>query len=326
MRVAVTGALGFIGGWLCRHLSAAGFDVVGLVRSAHGESTSTSGMERRIADITDPGALGAAFAGVDAVVHLAALFNNPKSSWDDYRAVNVQGTLNVLKAARAAGVRLVVHCSTVGVASGSGKLPYSVDTPYSTPDWDKYETTKREGEQAALAFHRETGYPVVVIRPAQVYGPGDRSKAKFYRMVKKGIIVNPGRTLKHLIHVDDLCRAFEAGITHPGAPGHVYIIAGADGPTPLKDLIRIAAAELGVRPPRIVIPALPVTLACTVTEAVCNLLSVKPILFRRSMDFFTKTVAFDTSKAEQDLGFTSRIDVPSGVKEVVAWYRSEGLV
>lgn len=265
------------------------------------------------------------FKNVGAVVHLAALFNRPEKSWGDYYSVNVEATKHVMEAAERSGVGRVVYCSTRGVAAGSGRLPYSEVTPYSPAQWDKYETTKCEGEKVALDFHRKAELPVVVIRPAQVYGSGDRSKAKFYRMVKKGIIVNPGRTLKHLIYIDDLCHAFEMALHNNNAVGETFIIGGEE-PTPLTDLVAIAARELNVAPPKIKLPAAPITWLCTGTEVVCQTIKMKPPLFRRSMDFFTKSVVFDVTKAQTGLGFRSQTDVPPGVSKTVGWLREHRLL
>jgi nucleoside-diphosphate-sugar epimerase len=326
MRVALTGATGFIGGRLSRYLKARGHDVRGIVRSTPtGNGLAARSIATRRADVTDVGSLEDAFRGVDVVMHLAALFNRPQASWDDYRCVNVEGVRNVLEAAQASGVSRVVHCSTVGVATGVGSPPFSEETPYSPPSWDKYETTKCEGEKLALDFHRRTGYPLVVIRPAQVYGPGDTGKAKFYRMVKSGVIINPGDTLKHLIYIDDLCQAFELAAENMEALGEVFIIGGRT-PTPLHELIGLVAQQLGVARPSIVLPATPVTWLCTSTELVCNLAQVKPVLFRRSMDFFTRSVQFDVSKARHVLRFEDRIDVPDGIAETARWYAQKGLI
>lgn len=326
MRVAITGATGFIGGNLCRYLKERGWEVRPLVRSRPAANGAGAGdLAPQTADVTDAAALRKAFKNVDVVMHLAALFNRPEASWDDYRRVNVEGVRNVMEAAKAAGVARVVHCSTGGVATGCGAPPFSEATPYSPPSWDKYETTKCEGEKLALDFHRRTGYPVAVIRPAQVYGPGDRGKAKFYRMVKSGVMVNPGHTLKHLIYIDDLCRAFELAADNEAAVGEVFIIAGRE-PIPLKDLIGLVAQELGVSPPSIVLPATPMTMLCTSTEVVCNLAHVKPILFRRSMDFFTKSVQFDARKAQDVLGFEDDMPIPDGVANTARWYQQMGLV
>lgn len=323
MKVAVTGATGFIGRNLCKYLVASGHDVVAIVRSPdNAESIASIGAEPRTGDITDVDSLSDIFQGVEAIINLAALFNHPELSREEYERVNVQGVKNVLGCAMRSGASRVLHCSTVGIAT-SGTPPYSEATPYSPPAWDKYETTKCEGEKAAIGFYKEHGLPVVVIRPAQVYGPGDVSKLKFYRMVKKGVIVNPGRTLKHLIYIDDLCRAFDLALTNEKAVGKPIIIAGREA-TPLRELINIVADELGVPAPKVVLPALPVTLAAAAIEKVFQAANKKPPVFRRSMDFFTKSVEFTTDRARNILGFESSIDVKTGVHHTAGWYKENG--
>lgn len=324
MKIAVTGAAGFVGQNVCRHLDQQGHDVVPLLRSLVPMTAELSHLKPAQADVTSKDSLVSALQGVDVCINLAALFNHPDKSLDDYHAVNVQGVQNVLEAAREAGVKRVIHCSTVGVATG-GRMPFSEHTPYCPPEWDKYETTKCEGEKTALAFAQKHDYPVVVIRPAQVYGPGDVSKVKFYKMVKKGVIVSPGKTLKHLIYIDDLSRSFELALTNEEVVGKAVIIAGKEV-TPLKELVKIVAEELGVSAPKIAIPAVPMTLFATLVETVFGMMDKKPPIFRRSMDFFTKTVSFKTDRMEQLLKLEPEVTPREGVRRTAQWYRKEGLI
>jgi nucleoside-diphosphate-sugar epimerase len=325
-RYAVTGAAGFVGGRLVSRLLDAGHSVVAVTRDqGSGEALQALGAETRVADVRNPQQLQEAFDGADGVFHVAALFNHPDHGWDDYRDVNVTGTVNVLQAAQSAGVKKVVHTSTIGVATEAKPPPYDEETPYSPQPDDKYEVSKTEGEIAARKFAEENGLRLTVIRPAQVYGPGDRSKAKFYKLVKKGVIVNPGDTQKHLIYIDDLCDAFLKAMQSEVADGEVFVIAGKQ-PTKLTRLVELAAAELDVPLPRVKLPAKPVVLACTVVEKVCDTLRVKPVIFRRSMDFFTRTVECDTTKARRILGFESQVAVQDGVRETVSWLRQQQLI
>ncbi len=323
MKICVTGATGFIGKQLSNYLDGAGHDVVALVRSQpEGKAGFNDGIQFAIGDVRDSDSLKAAFEDCEVVMHLAALFNHPELSLDDYKAVNVDGVHNVLQTASDVGVGRVVHCSTVGVAS-DGTPPYSESAPYAPPEWDKYETTKCAGEKLARKFHADTGYPVIIIRPAQVYGPGDEGKIKFYRMVKKGVIVNPGKTLKHLIYVEDLCRAFELAATCDDGFGEPIIVASSK-PTALTDLISMVAKAINVDEPRIRIPALPITILATVVEYIFNLIDKKPPIFRRSTHFFTKSVAFDAHNAEKYLGFSSETTTEQGVKNTADWYVANG--
>jgi len=324
MKIAVTGAAGFVGQNVCRYLDQQGHTVIPLLRVAAPMTGELSHLTPVQADVTSKDSLLKALQAVDVCINLAALFNHPDKSMEDYFAVNVTGVRNVLEAAKEAGVKRVVHCSTVGVAAG-GRMPFSEQSPYCPPEWDKYETSKTEGEKTAVAFCEEHNYPVIVIRPAQVYGPGDVSKLKFYKMVKKGVIVSPGKTLKHLIYIDDLSRAFEAALTNETLIGKPVIIASKTV-TPLKELVQIVAGELRVSPPKVVIPAVPMTLFATAVEIAFNLINKKPPIFRRSMDFFTKSVSFKTERMERDLKIEPEISAQEGVRRTAEWYKKEGLI
>jgi nucleoside-diphosphate-sugar epimerase len=326
MHIAVTGASGFIGQNLCKYLSDQDHVVTALVRSKQKSTLFKDGsITTRVGDVRNIETLKAAFTDVDIVMHLAALFNRPKASWEEYQAVNISGTQNVMEAAISENVKQVIHCSTVGVAIDKGRLPSSEKTPYSPPIWDKYETSKCEGEKLALEYHDNQGLSVTVLRPAQVYGPGDRSKAKFYRLVKKGVIINPGYTMKHLIYIDDLCRAFDLAANRKNIGGEVFIIGGEEIIS-LKDLITVVAKELEVSIPRVYLPAIPVTWLCTFVEKVSGFIGIEPPVFRRSMDFFTRSVEFDISKAREKLGFQSKIDIATGVSRTAKWYVQNDLV
>lgn len=325
MKICVTGASGFIGKRLCKHLLACGHETIAMVRSEpQAADAYPEGLSFRTGDVRDSDSLAKVFEGCDAVMHLAALFNHPELTAQDYYDVNVQGVENVLNAAKLANVGRVIHCSTVGVAS-EGPMPYTEKTAYAPPEWDKYETSKCAGEKLAIQYHKDHNYPVVVIRPAQVYGPGDEGKIKFYRMVKKGVIVNAGKTLKHLIYVDDLCSAFEKAVHIDSGFGEPLIIASPEA-TPLKELIKIVAATINVPEPKITLPATPITLASWAIEIIFNAMNKKPPVFRRSMNFFTKSVQFDSPRAKEVLGFSAAISTEEGVRETAKWYQEQGFI
>jgi nucleoside-diphosphate-sugar epimerase len=323
-KIAITGATGYIGKNLSHYLHKKGYEVYALIRPDK-INAFNNGVSEKIYDLTDRDTLENIFKDVDAVIHLAALFNHPQFGWEDYYNVNVRGTENVLAAALKCNVKKVIHCSTVGVVSGNGNKRSNEESPYSPPEWDKYEVTKCEAEKLVIDFSKKNNLNSMVIRPSQVYGPGDKRKSKFYRMIKNGYIVNPGNTVKHPIYIEELCRAFEIALNTDTAPGEVFIIADQEE-IMLKDLVNVIAKKMGRKYPRFIIPAAPVTLACTYTEAVCNSLKIKPPLFRRSMDFFTKSVKFDVNKAAKVLKFKSKVHISDGVDKTINWYIKSGLL
>lgn len=327
MKVAITGASGFIGKNLCTYLQNLNYEIVPIIRTEpkNGFFTETLKIEPVIADVRDYPALLESFTGVDAVIHLAALFNNPENSLKDYEEINVEGTRNTITAAHAAGVKKIIYCSTIGVAIDSGQTPYNEDSPYAFPESDKYESTKYKAERLVLELHEKENIPVTVIRPAQVYGPGDTSKVKFYKMVQKGVMINPSRTMKHLIYIDDLCEAFHLTLQSNITDGEVIII-GERSATPLKEMIRISAEKLNVPQPKFYIPQRPMLLMAGTVEALCGWAKIKPPIFKRSMDFFVRSVELDVSKAKDVLGFSSRTNAKQGIDKTIEWYKSQGLL
>ena len=310
---------------LVGYLRGKGFDVVAVVRDRHSTKMKPlTGVEVRQADIRNPSELKLALSGTEGVFHLAALFNRSECTWQDYRDTNVTGAVNVVAAARACGLRRIVHCSTVGVATEAHDPPFDEETPYSPKPKSRYEVTKAEGEQAVIAAAAEHAISLCVIRPTQIYGPGDRAKLKFYRLIRKGWIIEPGDTLKHPIYVEDLCEALVLAMVGEASNGEVFLIGNRE-PARLTEMIELGARAMGVKYPRR-LPMKPALLACSVAEGISRAFGIRSPIQRRSMDFFTRSIAVKTDKARRLLGFEARTSLEKGIEQTVAWYKSEKLL
>ena len=328
MRVLVSGATGFTGGRLARHLAARGMSVRGLVRPAsrtRAAALQEAGVEIVSGDLTDAASLARACAGVDVVQHIAATFRTAGQPDAAYRAVNVRGTRALLDAALAAGVTRFVHCSTVGVHGHVEHPPANEDAPLAPGDI--YQETKLEGERLARSVGESGDIEVVVARPAGIYGPGDTRFLKLFRGIAKRRfpMLGSGAVCYHFTYIDDLVEGFRLCGEAPVAAGRTYILAGRHY-TPLTELVRVVAEEVGVSPPRWRFPVWPVWAAGALCEAVCVPLGVEPPLFRRRVDFFIKNRAFDTARARRELGFSPAVDLVEGMRRTADWYRREGLL
>lgn len=134
-------------------------------------------LEVVLGDVRDPDTLGKAMVGREAVFHLAALIAIPYSyqAPRSYVDVNVHGTLNVLSAARSAGVDRVIHTSTSEVYGSAQSVPIAEDHPLNAQS--PYAASKVAADQMALAYHRSFGLPVSVLRPFNTYGPRQSARA-----------------------------------------------------------------------------------------------------------------------------------------------------
>lgn len=326
MRILVTGITGFTGGRLARHLVGRGHAVRGLARPAgrtRPAMPTAAGVEVVPGDLTDPASLRAACAGIDVVYHIAALYRAAGQPAAAYRAVNVDGSRALLDAAREAGARRFVHCSTGGVHGHIEHPPADEDAPLAPGDI--YQETKLAGEQAVRTAAAGGGAEVVVVRPIGIYGPGDTRFLKMFRAIAKRRfpLIGSGRVFYHLTYIDDLVEGFRLCGETPAAAGRTYLLAGPRYTT-LAELLRLVADECGVRPPRWRVPAGPVWLAGALCEAVCAPLGIEPPLHRRRVDFFTKNRAFDTARARAELGFAPAVDLPEGIRRTADWYRRQG--
>jgi nucleoside-diphosphate-sugar epimerase len=112
---------------------------------------------------------------------------------------------------------------------------------------------------------------------------------------------------------------------HPAAAGRTYIIAGAEVTT-LNDLVKLIAAVADVRPPTLHLPVWPFWMAGAACEAICGPFGIEPPIYRRRVDFYTKSRAFDITRARQELGYSPRVGLRDGIARTLDWYRCHGWI
>jgi dihydroflavonol-4-reductase len=324
VRVLVSGATGFTGGHLARALAGRGHQVRALVRRPDAASgLAAAGIDLAAGDLEDRPSLDRAVRGIEVVYHVAAMYRQAGLPDARYRAVNATAVEWIIEAAAGAGARRVVHCSTVGVHGDIEHPPAGEDAPLRPGDI--YQVTKVEGEVLARQASAKTGIEVVIARPTGIYGPGDRRLLKLFRGVarRRFVILGNGRIYYHLTYIDDLVEGFRLCGETPGVAGRTYILAGGEVTT-LNELVGLIAAEAGVAPPRLHLPIWPFWAAGAVCEAVCAPLGIEPPLYRRRVDFFSKSRAFDISRARAEIGYSPQVGLREGIRRTLAWYHSAG--
>lgn len=325
MKVLVTGATGFTGGHLALALKARGHEVRAMVRSPERATRlRESGIGIVAGDLAKPDTLARAVeGGVDVVYNIAAIYRQAGLPESLYHQVNATAVGQLIDAAATAGVRRVVHCSTVGVHGDVGRAAVSEDAPFRPGD--VYQDSKVAGERLALEAAARTGIDVVIARPSGIYGPGDRRLLKLFRGVarRRFVILGNGEIAYHLTYIDDLVEGLRLCGEAPPAAGRTYILAGGEVPT-LNELVVLIAGDARVPPPRLHLPVWPVWLAGAACEGLCAPFGLEPPLYRRRVDFFTKSRAFDITRARQELGFSPAVPLGEGIHRTMVWYGAQG--
>jgi len=287
------------------------------------ETLKPLNVEVAIADLQDPESLQQAMTGVRGVYHIASIFRQAGLPESVFHDVNAEGTRRLLEAAIAAGVERVIHCSTVGVLGHVETPPANELTPYNPGDM--YQRSKMEGEKIALDYFRSGRMSGVVIRPAMIYGPGDDRTLKIFKMVarRRFFYIGDGQAFVHWIDVRDLVKAFVLAMEKSNLNGEIYIIAG-ERAVPLQKMVETVAQYLNVPPPSLHLPVRPMQTLGSFCEAVFTPLRLQPPIFRRRVDFFTKSRYFDASKASQDLGFKPMRSFEEELADITQWYQANG--
>ena len=273
-------------------------------------------------DVRDPKTLLEPIRGVDTVFHLAGLMGvwRPMA---DYRAVNVQGTVNVALAALGAGVRRMVHVSSWTVYGMGLRSPAREDAPLR-PFAEPYSVTKVESEAVIRRLVASRGLQAIIVRPDTFYGPGDR--VHFERMadrLKNGtaLVIGSGRNVLPFMYVSDVARGLVLASQATRAVGQVYNIAG-DRPITQEQMLRAIADAIGARPARLHVPYLLMFAGASAAEGASALLMPrrKPPVTRLAVNIFGTSNPHDAEKARTELGFQPKVSLEEGVRLTAEWY------
>jgi nucleoside-diphosphate-sugar epimerase len=315
-RVLVTGATGFLGGHVAAYLVRRGVATRCLVRRAG--TGAPHGAEAVLGDLLDLGSLRAACRGMDVVVHCAALV----SDWsppERFHEVNVTGTRALAEACRDAGVRRLVHVSTLDVL-GHGNGPVHEDDPPRRTGFD-YPDTKGAAEGVVRAVAEACGLELAIVRPGWVYGPGDRHfLPEVADAIRSGtaVLIAGGRRPAPLVGIENLVPALASAGLEARAAGGVFHLVDAPVPT-WADLFRHVARLLGRPAPRLSVPA-PVAYGVAVameTAARLRGRERRPLLTRYLVRYLSASLDVRTGAARDVLGFRTRVPLELGLERAL---------
>jgi nucleoside-diphosphate-sugar epimerase len=326
MRVLVTGANGFVGAALCRHLAARGDRVRGLVRSTSDLSSLVGvDIELVLGDLNDPPSLERATHGIEVIYHAAAAVSDwGAPEW--FRRVNVDGTRHLLDAAIHQGVARLVYVSSIAVHSFIGARDMDETSPQK-PTTFPYSQSKREAEALALTYHRLGRIDVVIVRPGDVYGPGDRIVLRrIAPLLRRGLLpyLDGGRALGAFTYVEHLAEGLALAGVAEAAPGEAYVLTDGIELT-WRGYLEGLADALGWPRPWLSVPS---WLACPVAsalEALYRRLGVqrRPPITKYLVEHLRHDVHFRIAKARAELGYAPSVGVEEALERTAAWFRED---
>ncbi len=306
MRVLVTGAAGFIGSHLCRRLVAEGHHVVGLDDLSAGKLENLADVpETKLseADVRDLESVRAAAAGCGAILHHAARTSVPRSirSPDAYVDVNIQGTFNVLVAAREEQAK-VVFASSSSVYGDQSTFPLREDL--EPRPRSPYAATKLAGEALVRSWWHSYDAPTLVFRYFNVYGPGQDPGSEYAAVIPRftmacltgqvPVIYGTGDQSRDFTFVDDVVRANLRALEAPrDAYGEVLNVGGGHEPTTVNRLLELVARYSGASPEAVHEPG-------------------RQGDIRRSHA--------DVTRASELIGYAPEVGVEDGVRRTVEWF------
>jgi dihydroflavonol-4-reductase len=315
----VTGGTGMLGSRIARLLHQQGARVrISYLPGDSQLAVEDLSVEHCPADLLDGRAVARALEGVEVVFHTAALVSFRPDLYRKQMHVNVEGTRQLLRAAARAGVRRLVHTSTVNTLGVP--QPGAVADEETAFDWQGfrlgYMDSKREAERAVLEAVEQRAIDAVVVLPGTLFGPGDVNvnAGSYVRLVARSPVIPapPGGTT--VAHVDDVARGHLLALER-GVAGERYILGGV--PVSYRDLFACIAAELGRPGARVVtLPEGPLRVLGRLTSR----LGGAGLARAACCDQF-----YSSEKAVRELGWSFR-PVEQAVRDAVRWYRQVGLI
>jgi nucleoside-diphosphate-sugar epimerase len=320
-RVLLTGATGFVGSHTAAAFVDDGIAVRALVRSpARARPLEALAVEIVHGSLEEEPVLHAACAGIDTVVHLAALTHARSDA--EYDSANVAGTRRLLDAALAAGVSRFVYLSSLA-AVGPAMDARGVGADDAPRPLTRYGRSKLAGERVCMEAAGRI--EVVILRAPAVYGPRDTDLFHFFRLARRGVIPVPtgAPRLLQLVHVTDLARALVLAVRAPAAAG-VYHIAETRSYT-WEEMGRSVGDAVGRRVRVVRVPAALIAGLAAASETLAGLTGRSTIFNRdKARELLAPGWLCETESARAALNFEADIPLADGLRMTAQWYREQG--
>jgi dihydroflavonol-4-reductase len=324
----ITGATGFIGPHLIKKLAHEGHTCRCLVRpGSEGKILQIPGVQIISGDITRPESLAGIADKMDCLLHLGTLGHTSNFAVTEsmFETINVHGTINIMNEALRAGIKKIIHCSTVAAMGICNEIPSTENTKCNPHH--PYGRSKLKAESEVKRMVVENGLPAAIVRFSMVYGPGDpRDILKLTRMAKKGIFPKIGNKpkLTPLIHVKDAVEGLLLA-AEKGRAGEIYLITNNQS-EPFDRIREIIRDTLGIKWPNFYVPEFAALTLASLVEKMYTIFGKSPPVTRKNIESTLADRVFSTEKARKELGFKPAVDPVEGLRETVLWYKENGWV
>ena len=325
MKAIVTGSAGFIGSNVVRALIEDGHDVRAL-HLPNEDQRNLRGLdvERFAGDVTDKDDMRRAVHGCEVVFHLAAVYALWTKDPAIMQRVNVEGTRNVLDAARAEGVRRVVHTSSIARFGGQGPRRRATEESAFAlgVTGDAYSRSKADAHEVAVQAAREQD--VVIVAPCGPIGPGDAGPTPTGRLLLSAVkmpVVVVADTTTNFADVRDMARAHVLAAER-GKRGETYLLGCRD--VSLAEIARMALDALGLHKRVVVAPFVAASAVARVLRFVADRITRRPPLFTpQAVRIAQLGLRADCTKAVRELGMPQS-SVERAVADAMTWFGREG--
>jgi len=326
MKTLVTGGTGFVGANVVRALLRRGTEIRALVRSGSDVRPLVDlDIELVQGDLRDRQSLEAALKGCSTLYHVAAVYSLWASHRQEIYASNVTGTVNLLEAARAAGVQKIVYTSSVSTIGlpEDGSPGTEEDRLRPEEMVSDYKRSKYLAEQEVLRYGRR-GLPVVIVNPSFPVGPWDIKPTPSGQLIVnflRGKIPAYAETGLNVVDVEDVAIGHLLA-AEKGRLGERYILGHAN--LTLFEFFRLLEQVSGVKAPRLRIPYGVAYLSACVSELIARAITHKPpFVTLAGVRLSRKRMFYDSSKAVRELGWP-QTPVIEACRKAVRWFREHG--
>lgn len=318
--VLITGASGFVGSAIAKAARDEGFRVRVMVRRTSPRTNIDPRDEVLEGDLNEAASLGPAVEGARYLIHTAADYRLWAPRPEEVERTNVEGTRNLMEAARAAGVERIVYTSSVATI-----MPGHDETrPLSAAEAvGMYKRSKVLAERAVEEMIEKRALPAVIVNPSTPIGPRDVRPTPTGRIIVEAASGRmPGfvDTGLNLVHVDDVAAGHLAALRR-GRIGERYILGGEN--VSLARMLADIARHVGRRPPWLRLPRHAIWPLALGAEAVARVTGREPFVNRDALRMAGYRMFFDDAKARREIGYTSR-PYGQGLVDAIAWFRNAG--